>query len=95
MFAPNSRYAAVDIYAITTRQGRRENATRLPIRPAPATRGFHRRTEGQRLDQIAALHLADATAFWRLCDASGAVSPDALGARDLVAIPSGAVSRDK
>ena len=29
-----------------------------------------------------------ATAFWRLCDATGTVSPDALAARDVVSIPS-------
>jgi hypothetical protein len=49
--------------------------------------GFHARKQGQRLDHIAARYLGDATAFWRLCDANGSLSPDALGARDLVGIP--------
>jgi hypothetical protein len=49
--------------------------------------GVHARTEGQRLDHIAAHFLADATAFWRLCDASEVIAPDALAASEVVAIP--------
>jgi hypothetical protein len=36
---------------------------------------------------IAAHYLADATTFWRLCDANNAIAPDALAARDQVGIP--------
>jgi hypothetical protein len=35
----------------------------------------------------AAHYLADATAFWRLCDAGDATAPDAHAVRDDVAIP--------
>ena len=61
--------------------------SRLAVRSRPAIRGFHPRTEGQRPDALAAHYLADATAFWRLCDAGDALAPDALAARDLVAVP--------
>jgi len=36
---------------------------------------------------IAAHYLADATAFWRLCDANAAMVPDTLAARERVGIP--------
>ena len=62
-------------------------AVRLPIRSAPAIRGDHPRIDGQRLDLLAAHYLADATAFWRLCDAGGAIAPDALAVRDRIAVP--------
>jgi hypothetical protein len=55
--------------------------------------GFFRRSSGQRLDLIANRFLADATAFWRLCDVSNAVVPDALANRDLVGIPTDAKVR--
>jgi hypothetical protein len=35
-------------------------------------------TQGDRLDNIAAKYLGDPEQFWRLCDANGAMRPDAL-----------------
>ncbi len=87
MFLPNSRYANAGTYTVRTSTGAAVTVVRLPIRSAPAVRGFHPRTETQRPDLIAAHYLGDATAFWRLCDAGGAVAPDALAARDRIAIP--------
>jgi len=87
MFAPNSRYARAATYTVSTSRGTTVTAIRLPVRGAPQVRGVHPRSEGQRLDHIAAHYLADPTAAWRLCDASGAIAPDALAARDEVAIP--------
>jgi hypothetical protein len=88
MFAPTSRYARAGTITVRTRRGAAVVATRLPVRDRPAVRVVHTRTEGQRPDHIAGHYLADATAFWRLCDATGTVSPDALAARDVVSIPS-------
>jgi hypothetical protein len=87
MFSANSRYANASTYTVSTAGTRAKTAVRLPIRPDPPVRGFHRRTGGQRLDYLAGRYLGDATGFWRLCDANGAFVPDALGARQLVAIP--------
>lgn len=84
MFSSNSRYATAGTYTVP---GTSVTATRLPIRNAPPLRGVHRRIEGQRLDQIAAHYLAEPTAFWRLCDASDGIAPDAVGTREVVAIP--------
>ena len=89
MFTPTSRYASTETVTVHTATGAIVAAVRLPVRPQPPARGAHRRTEGQRLDQIASHYLRNATAFWRLCDAAGAVVPDALVARDAVEIPDG------
>lgn len=88
MFFANSRYASAGTYTAHMSSGATVTATRLPIRARPAVRGFHRRSDTQRPDLIAAHYLGDATAFWRLCDAGDALAPDALAARGLVAIPS-------
>ena len=87
MFFPGSRYANMATYSVTRRDGTLVQAIRLPL-PGPAlVLGYHRRLAGQRLDLIAAHYLADATAFWQLCDANGTVVPDTLAAADLVGIP--------
>ena len=87
MFLTNSRYANAGTYTILTTGGTSVTVSRVPVRLRPAILGFHRRTEGQRPDALAAHYLADPTAFWRLCDAGDALAPDALAARDLLAIP--------
>ena len=87
MFLPTSRYATAGTYTAVTSRGTAVIATRLPIRPRPPISGFHLRKDGQRLDLIAAHYLGDATAFWRLCDAGGAIAPDAMAARERIAVP--------
>ena len=87
MFFPGSRYASLSPYDVTLPGGTMVQAIPLPLPGSPAVLGYHRRTQGQRLDHIAARYLGDATAFWRLCDANDAVVPDALAARDLIGIP--------
>ena len=87
MFFPGSRYEKTGTYQVTTLDGTVTLVAKLPL-PAPGPLlGFHRRTEGQRLDHIAARYLADATAFWQLCDANQTVLLDALAARELIGIP--------
>jgi hypothetical protein len=89
MFFPGSRYEQAQIVTVIGRDGKPIAAIRVPLAPRTGRLlGFHRRTLGQRLDHLAAHYLGDATAFWRLCDANGAVVPDALAARALVGIPS-------
>jgi hypothetical protein len=87
MFFKGSRYEKSEVYAVTKPGGEVVSA----VKPPPPLRnpllGFHRRHEGHRLDHIASRYLADATAFWRLCDADDQIMPDALAARDLVGIP--------
>jgi hypothetical protein len=87
MFFPGSRYQNLSTYTVTTSSGATVTATTLPLPSTPTVRGFHRRTQGQRLDLLANYYVTDATAFWRLCDTSGTIAPDALAARPLVGIP--------
>ncbi len=87
MFFPGSRYAAQGHYAPTRSDGSAVQCVKPPTPGLAATIGFHRRNGDERLDHLAARYLADATQFWRLCDASGAISPDALAARDLIGVP--------
>lgn len=87
MFSPNSRYKGAGQYQVKLPSGVVVTATRLPSPRKISLLGYYRRHEGQRLDLIANYYLNDPTAFWRLCDASGAVAPDALAARELIAVP--------
>lgn len=87
MFFPGSRYAAMATYTIERKDGTTMQAIQLPAPGPRLVLGHYRRAAGDRLDQIAARFLGDATQFWRICDANGAVVPDALAARDLVGVP--------
>ena len=87
MFFPNSRYAAQPQTTFTRADGALLRLVKPPAPGVAATLGYHRRNSGERLDHISARFLMDATQFWRLCDANGVFSPDALAARDLVGVP--------
>lgn len=87
MFFLGSRYEKVGTLQITLPDGTQVTATRIPAPRTNPLLGYHPRIQGQRLDLIASHYLADATTFWRLCDANNALSPDALAARDRVGIP--------
>jgi hypothetical protein len=87
MFFPGSRYLSKSTYQLTRPDGSVVQAVRLPLPGTAILRGYVRQTERPRLDLIAGRFLADATAFWRLCDANNAMVPDALATRDLIGIP--------
>ncbi|HEY2616217.1 MAG TPA: hypothetical protein VGI78_02660 [Acetobacteraceae bacterium] len=87
MFFPGSRYLPLTPYSVTRPDGSVVQVTRLPTPGLPLLLGYYRRGTGDRLDQIAARFLSDATRFWHVCDANAAVVPDALAARDLVGVP--------
>lgn len=87
MFFPGSRYAASPQYNLTLKDGTVVRVVKAPTPGSPAVLGYYRRQTSDRLDQIAARFLADATQFWRICDADGAIVPDALAARPLVGVP--------
>jgi hypothetical protein len=92
MFAPASRYYGIATYTVTLPDGRIVTAVRCALpSPAPVI-GFHRRVGDERLDQLAARYLGDATTFWRLCDSNNAMVPASLAAGDLVGIPAGSSS---
>jgi hypothetical protein len=87
MFFSGSRYASLGAYPVTRPDGSTVLATKLPKPGLQAVLGYYRRNAADRLDQIAARFLSDPTAFWRVCDANGAIVPDALAARNLVGVP--------
>jgi hypothetical protein len=94
MFASNSRYYQLGTYTVKLANGQTAIATRLPLPPAtpPALSGYYTVQQNDRLDTIAARHLADATLFWQLCDANNSPSAAALIARPIVGIPKGGKS---
>lgn len=88
MFAAGSRYAHAGQYTIFLPDGTPVAVTKIPLAVQSPPRGWHRRTDSERLDLLAFHYLGDPTAAWALGWANGAVSLDALGAHELVAIPS-------
>jgi hypothetical protein len=87
MFDQASRYAAMSTYQVTRRDGSVVTAVRSPLPVARPVLGWHQRVADERLDLLASHYLGDATTAWALGWTNGALSLDALGARDLVAIP--------
>ncbi len=84
MFDPNSRYRGVAGYTAIDRRGRMVTVIPAPDRPVQALLGLHRRIDGQRLDHLAFHYLADPAGYWRICELSDVMLPDALAeARDI------------
>ena len=87
MFESHSRYAGLPTYAVVDRRGRTVAVVPAPPPPAQSRRGLHRHRQGERLDHYAAMYLADATAFWRICEINDVMLPEALSEAVDVAIP--------
>ncbi len=90
MFFAGSRYQGASQYLYPPNPpsgGKQVLVVNVYRTTSVAPRGAFPRKQGQRLDQIAGYYLSDPTTFWKLCDASGAVVPDALANSDLVDIP--------
>jgi hypothetical protein len=84
MFDPNSRYVGVAGYTAIDRRGRMVTVIPAPDKPAQALLGLHRRIDGQRLDHLAYHYLGDPAGYWRICELSDVMLPDALAeARDI------------
>jgi hypothetical protein len=81
LFAPTSRYASTETAIFVTSRGVEVAYLRRRFVP-PMERfdvlGGHVVVAGERLDHLAAQVLGDPEQFWRLCDANGAMLPDAL-----------------
>jgi hypothetical protein len=95
-FPANSRYHTTPIARIDAPDGRTLVYLRRRFVPPPeafATLREHVVTQGERLDAITALYLADPELFWRLCDANAALRPDELtetvGRRIRIPLPEG------
>jgi len=92
-FPPNSRYHGAGLRVAKGCNG--EPVPHLARRFIPAAERFQttgevRVRQGERLDQLAHRLLGDPEAFWRLCDANGAIWPEELeaeGTRIRVTLP--------
>ena len=81
LFGPNSRYFGMDTLTYVTPQGTTIAYVQRRFLPLPDNFQViqqHTVLQGERLDNIAAQYLGDATLFWRLCDANNAMQPDEL-----------------
>jgi hypothetical protein len=95
-FAASSRYYGLPIAQLTLPDGR--TVAFVTRRFLPPTENFAvlqtvTVTSGDRLDNLAAKYLGDAEQSWRICDANGAMLPEALvaniGARIDITLPEG------
>lgn len=80
-FSPTSRYYLIETVTAKTEQGKTVVYLRRRFLPAPTRFSLlreHTVSQGERLDNIAAEHLADPEQFWRIADANNAMRPDDL-----------------
>jgi hypothetical protein len=80
-FAPSSRYYGLPTAQITLPDGRTSVFVTRRFLPPPDNFSVlqnHTVVSGDRLDNLAASYLGDAEQSWRLCDANGAMLPQAL-----------------
>ena len=95
-FAPSSRYYGLPTAQLRLPDGR--TVVFVTRRFLPPTERFsllqsHTVVSGDRLDNLAAQYLGDAEQSWRICDANGAMLPEALvahvGAQLDITLPEG------
>lgn len=95
LFPPSSRYHGIATAILETTDGEKTIYLRRRFSPPPASLALlqeHVVTQGERLDNITALYLADPEQFWRLCDANAALRPEELeelGRRLRITLPQG------
>lgn len=80
-FSSNSRYFDVETTTTVAADGREIVHLRRRFAPQPdalSTIGRHVVAEGERIDNVAAAEVGDATAWWQLADANGASDPEEL-----------------
>jgi hypothetical protein len=82
-FPPTSRYYGIETTTLKSAGGQVQ--AYLHRRFLPASERFallleHKVEDGERLDNIAAKHMDDPEAFWRIADANWALRPEELTA---------------
>lgn len=95
-FPVTSRYHGVETAKLEGEDGKTVVYLRRRFVPSPERFELlqeHTVTQGDRLDNITARYLGDPEAFWRICDANGAMRPDELtetiGRRLRITLPEG------
>jgi hypothetical protein len=95
IFPPTSRYYGLATVIIEMADGKKTAYLQRRFVPQPERFELlqeHVVTQGERLDNIAALYLGDPEQFWRLCDANRALHPrelEELGRRLRITLPEG------
>ena len=87
MFDPNSRYADAEPFTVVAGPGRPVAVVPAFEPPLQELLGIHLRLEGQRLDHLASRYLGDPTLWWRICELSNVMLPDALAETREIPIP--------
>lgn len=80
-FPPTSRYYGLETAFLEDAEGRKVAYLRRRFLPDPdlfALLRTHQVVEGDRPDTLAATHLDDPEAFWRIADANPVMHPDEL-----------------
>lgn len=82
-FPMDSRYYGSGTLSYTTPDGQTVTYLARRFVPQPGAQNYatvasHTVTQGDRLDLLAANYLGDPLIFWLICDANGAIRPDAL-----------------
>ena len=81
LFPPNSRYLNVETAKLVLPDGTEIAYLARRFVPLPERLALlqqYQVTEGDRLDNLAARFIGDPEQFWRICDANGAMRPEAL-----------------
>ena len=79
MIGRDSRYAATQTAVYETEDGTRVLYLQRRFLPqpgdVPSARDFHTLDRDERLDTVAVAVIGDPQAYWRVCDANGALNP--------------------
>ena len=81
LFSTNSRYAGSETAEWKQANGKDVVYVKRRLIPKQenfATLQLHILQENDRLDNLSAQYFSDAQLYWRLCDANGAMNPDAV-----------------
>ena len=78
LFDSKSRYAKLGTVLMTDSRGRTVEV--VPPAPAPeqTLRGTHVLRQGERVDHLAALYIADAAGYWRIAEMNDAMTAEVL-----------------
>ncbi|TVS00171.1 MAG: hypothetical protein EA406_01285 [Rhodospirillales bacterium] len=82
-----SRYKDLPTFLVPDASGRAVPVLPPAPRGGERLKGYHRRRDRERLDQLAYVYLKDASGFHRIADLNGAILPDALDQTIEIAIP--------
>ena len=96
LFPATSRYHGIETATLETAEGNTLIYLRRRFCPLPERFSLlqeHEVAQGDRLDNVTAKYLGDPEQFWRICDANGAMRPEALtetiGRRLRITLPEG------